>query len=60
MHGCSDEPGNGWMILYICTPEFAQQVFEGNVVRGLDHWLRYTPAFEVSSNHSIFRVRLAF
>jgi hypothetical protein len=60
MHGCSDERGNGRMRLYICTPEFAHQVFGGNVDRGLDHWLRYTPAFEVSSNHSIFRVRLAF
>jgi hypothetical protein len=48
------------MRLYICTPEFAHQVFGGNVDRGLDHWLRYTPAFEVFSNHSIFRVRLAF
>lgn len=48
------------MMLYICTPEFAHQVFGGNVVRDLDHWLRYTPAFEVSSNRSIFRVRLAF
>jgi hypothetical protein len=50
MHGCSDERGrtNGRMRLYICTIGFFRALGESHsAFHGMDHWPRYTPAFEV-------------
>jgi hypothetical protein len=63
MHGCSDERGqtNDRVSLYIRTLVFSESL-ESHVMRfrAWDHWLRYTPAFEVFFELLDSRERQAF